>query len=60
MYKDRQEDLLYSCIGYIMEIVNSYSETLEVFKRLGFTDEELLDYGIRDLDTEKEIEYSSN
>ena len=43
-----------------MEIVNSYSETLEVFKRLGFTDEELLDYGIRDLDTEKEIEYSSN
>ena len=60
MYKDRQEELLYSCIGYIMEVVNSYSETLEVFKRLGFTDEELLDYEIRDLDTEKEIDYSSN
>lgn len=60
MYKDRQEELLYGCIGYIMEIVNSYSETLAVFKRLGFTDEELLNYEIRDLDTEKEIEYSSN
>ena len=48
----KNEELLYNCIGYILEHIESYSETLEVFKRLGFNEEELLKFEIRDIDLE--------
>ena len=52
---DRKSTLLKSCISYIDTSISSYSDMLETFKNIGFTDKELLYYGIRDLDFEEEI-----
>ena len=51
----RQEELLCNCIVYIEGLVDGYDETLNVFRRLGFTEQDLIDYEIRDFDLEDEI-----
>lgn len=51
----RQEELLYKCIAYIEEVVNDYRESLDVFRQLGFTEQEMVDYEIRDFDLEDEL-----
>ena len=52
---NREHELLLKCIDYICEVTESYSETLEKFKRLGFTTQELKKYDIKDLETEREL-----
>ena len=53
----RQEELLMKCISYICEHIESYSDMIDSFKRLGFTEQELIDYDIRDFDFESEVDY---
>lgn len=54
--KNRNYKLLCNCVDYINEHIESYSEMIDTFKRLGFTDEELEEFGIRDYDLEEELE----
>lgn len=52
----RTEVLFYNCIAYIEQLVDGYEETLDTFRRIGFTDQELIDHEIRDFYLEEELE----
>ena len=57
--KDRKriEELLNACISYIDSHIESYSDMIDTFKELGFTDDELIEFNIRDYVFEKEFNY---
>lgn len=48
----REKDLLNKCINYINSGISSYSDMIEIFKKIGFTDRELYIYKIKDLYSE--------
>lgn len=48
----RERELLNECITYIWEHIGSYSDTIDTFKKLGFTEKELVGYGLRDYNYE--------
>ena len=48
----REKDLLLKCIDYINSDISSYSDMIDTFKKIGFTDKELYIYKIKDLYTE--------
>lgn len=48
----REKDLLLKCIDYIDSDISSYSDMLDTFKEIGFTDKELYLYNIRDINFE--------
>lgn len=52
----RTEVLFYNCIAYIEQLVDGYEETLDTFRRIGFTDQELIDHEIKDFYLEEELE----
>ncbi len=52
---NRHYELLKHCIEYIDEHISSYSDMIDTFKRLGFTDDELIEFDIRDFDLESEL-----
>ena len=54
--KNRNYELLCKCIDYIDEHIESYSNMIDTFKKLGFTDEELEEFNIRNYDLEEELE----
>ena len=45
---ERCEELLCACISYIDENIESYTEMLDTFRKLGFSEEELDYFEIRD------------
>lgn len=56
-YKDitnRERQLLNNLEEYLLEMISSYSECLDTFRKLGYTETELIDRGIRDFDFELE------
>lgn len=54
---NRENILLSNCVGYIIGTIGSYSDTIDIFKKLGFTTEELINYGIIDYDFEEELRF---
>ena len=60
----RHEDLLYRLVEdlncRLIKYNVGYFETIEIFKKIGFTDEELIEFNVKDLDFEKELEMSEN
>ena len=51
----RKEELLIACIDYIWEHISNYEDMLDAFRHIGFTEEELIEYSLRDLDLESEL-----
>ena len=56
--KERNLKLLLKCISYIKLEDSNYLEMIKTFKSLGFTNKELLQFNIRDLDIEKDLDYN--
>jgi len=52
---NREQELLNKCITYIWEHIESYSDMINTFKKLGFTEKELVDYDLRDYNFEEEL-----
>lgn len=52
---NREQELLNNCISYIWEHIESYSDMIDTFKRLDFTEEELLKYHLIDYEFEEEL-----
>ena len=53
---ERCEELLCACISYIDENIESYTEMLDTFRKLGFSEEELDYFEIRDYNLEMDLE----
>ena len=53
---ERYEELLCTCISYIDENIESYTEMLDTFRKLGFSEEELDYFEIRDYNLEMDLE----
>ena len=49
MTKERLEELLNECIGYICEVVNDDGEVTRVFDHLGFTDDEQVYFDVKEV-----------
>lgn len=61
-YKDitnRERQLLNNLEGHIIGTNDSYSEDLDLFRKLGYTENELIDRGIRDFEFELESDLIS-
>ena len=58
----RNEDLLYKLIEeFNCRLIKDdigYFESIDIFKKIGFTEEELINFNIRDFDFENELEMS--
>ena len=58
MNKERNEMLLENTINYLQELIkinNGYFDTLDIFRKLGFNNDELVKYGIKDLEFENSL-----
>ena len=57
---NREQELLNKCITYIWEHVENYYDMIDTFKKLGFTEKELVDYDLRDYYVEEQLNIINN